>query len=290
MRWFRRSPAAARVAGEASAERAARAAGAAPGGDAAAAATAAAFFDLDGTVLQGASLFHLARGLHARGFFDGRDLLRFARRQAMFRLRGVEDPAAVREARETALEFIRGRRVDELAALGEEVFETVIREKVWPGTRALARGHLDDGQRVWLVTASPAEIATTIAGRLGMTGALGTVAESVDGVYTGRLAGEILHGDAKAEAVRALAAREGLQLADCAAYSDSANDVPLLEIVGHPCAVNPDPRLRLHARRHGWPVRDYRSARRTAQRAALLALITAAAAGAVAAARAYRRR
>ena len=70
--------------------------------------------------------------------------------------------------------------------------------KVWPGTRALAQMHLDAGQRVWLVTATPVEVATVIAKRLGLTGALGTVAETEDGVYTGRLVGEILHGEAKA--------------------------------------------------------------------------------------------
>ena len=85
--------------------------------------------------------------------------------------------------------------------------------RIWPGTRALAQLHLDQGQRVWLVTAAPIEIARIIARRLGLTGAMGTVAEHVDGVYTGRLVGDMLHGPAKAEAVKALAAREGLDLA-----------------------------------------------------------------------------
>ena len=82
-------------------------------------------------------------------------------------------------------------------------------ERIWPGTRALAQMHLDQGQRVWLVTAAPVEIARTIARRLGLTGALGTVAEHVDGVYTGRLVGDMLHGPAKAVAVLALAEQEG---------------------------------------------------------------------------------
>ena len=100
--------------------------------------------------------------------------------------------------------------------------------RIWPGTRALAQLHLDQGQRVWLVTAAPIEIAQIIARRLGLTGAMGTVAEHVDGVYTGRLVGDMLHGPAKAEAVKALAAREGLDLARCSAYSDSFNDLPML--------------------------------------------------------------
>ena len=113
--------------------------------------------------------------------------------------------------------------------------------KIWPGTKALAQMHLDAGQRVWLVTATPVEVAEVIARRLGLTGALGTVAEHVDGVYTGRLVGSLLHGPAKVEAVRALAEREGLDLERCSAYCDSANDLPMLSLVGNPCAINPDP-------------------------------------------------
>lgn len=101
--------------------------------------------------------------------------------------------------------------------------------------------------------------------RLGLTGALGTVAESVDGVYTGRLVGEPLHGPAKAEAVRALAAAEGLDLARCAAYSDSHNDIPMLSLVGHPYAINPDTKLRKHARALDWRLRDYRTGRKAAK-------------------------
>ena len=123
--------------------------------------------------------------------------------------------------------------------------------RIWPGTRALAQMHLDQGQRVWLVTAAPVEIARIIARRLGLTGALGTVSEHVDGVYTGRLVGDMLHGPAKAEAVAALAEREGLDLSRCSAYSDSYNDLPMLTLVGDPCVINPDARLRDHARAAG---------------------------------------
>jgi len=251
---------------------------------------AAAFFDVDNTVMRGASIFYFARGLYARKFFKPRDLGRFAWQQARFRLVGRENLDHVHEARESALSFAAGHRVEELAAIGEEVFDEVMEAKIWPGTRALAQMHLDAGQRVWLVTATPVEVAGVIARRLGLTGALGTVSESVDGVYTGRLVGEILHGEAKAEAVRALAAREGLDLAQCAAYSDSANDIPMLELVGQPCAVNPDSRLRAHARANGWRIRDYRTGRKAAKVGVPAALGLGAAAGAVSAGVALRRR
>ena len=213
--------------------------------------SAAAFFDVDNTVMQGASIFHLARGLHRRKFFTTREIAGAAWKQAYFRIVGVEDPEHVAEARNSALSFIAGHTVAELEELGEEIFDEGMAHRIWPGTRALAQLHLDEGQRVWLVTAAPIEIASIIARRLGLTGAMGTVAEHVDGVYTGHLVGDLLHGPAKAEAIRALAIREGLDLAACSAYSDSFNDLPMLSMVGDPVAINPDSRLRAHAKRPG---------------------------------------
>ncbi|MGK5640469.1 HAD family hydrolase [Streptomyces sp. URMC 126] len=251
---------------------------------------AAAFFDLDNTVMQGAALFHFGRGLYKRHFFRKRELARFAWQQAWFRLAGNEDPAHIQDARDSALSIVKGHRVSELMAVGEEIYDEYMAERIWPGTRALAQAHLDAGQKVWLVTAAPIETATIIARRLGLTGALGTVAESVGGVYTGKLVGEMLHGPAKAEAVRALVAAEGLDLSRCAAYSDSANDIPMLSLVGHPCAVNPDARLRRHAREHGWRLRDYRTGRKAARIGIPAAVGLGALAGGTAAAVALHRR
>ncbi|MEU6098230.1 HAD-IB family hydrolase [Streptomyces sp. NPDC047079] len=251
---------------------------------------AAAFFDLDNTVMQGAALFHFGRGLYKRKFFETRDLAKFAWQQAWFRLAGVEDPEHMQDARDSALSIVKGHRVSELMSIGEEIYDEYMAERIWPGTRALAQAHLDAGQKVWLVTAAPVEIATVIARRLGLTGALGTVAESIDGVYTGRLVGEPLHGPAKAEAVRALAAAEGLDLSRCAAYSDSHNDIPMLSLVGHPYAINPDTKLRKHARAQDWRLRDYRTARKAAKVGLPAAAGVGAVAGGTAAAIALHRR
>lgn len=253
-------------------------------------AASAAFFDVDNTVMQGASIFHLARGLHRRQFFTTTEILGAAWKQAWFRIVGVEDPGHLADARASALSFIAGHTGAELEELGEEIFDDQMAHRIWPGTRALAQLHLDQGQRVWLVTAAPIEIARIIARRLGLTGALGTVAEQVDGVYTGRLVGDMLHGPAKAEAIRALAAREGLDLARCSAYSDSCNDLPMLSLVGDPVAINPDARLRAHARAHGWRVRDYRTGRKAARAGLFTAGVTGAVTGGAAVAAAVRRR
>jgi HAD superfamily hydrolase (TIGR01490 family) len=250
----------------------------------------AAFFDVDNTIMQGASIFHLARGLHRRRFFTTREILGAAWKQAYFRFVGVEDPDHVEEARTSALAFIRGHRVSELEELSEEIFDEGMAHRIWPGTRALAQLHLDQGQRVWLVTAAPIEIARVIARRLGLTGALGTVSEHVDGVYTGRLVGELMHGAAKAEAVAALAAREGLDLSRCSAYSDSYNDLPMLTLVGDPVVVNPDSRLREHARARGWRIRDYRTGRKAARAGLVGAGLAGAVTGALAAAATIRRK
>jgi HAD superfamily hydrolase (TIGR01490 family) len=251
---------------------------------------AAAFFDVDNTMMQGASIYHFARGLAARDFFTWRDLAQFAWKQVSFRVKGVEDPAHMQEAKEAALAFVAGHEVDEVVKLGEEIYDDLMAGRIWSGTRALAQQHLDAGQRVWLVTAAPTELASLIAHRLGLTGALGTVSESKDGVYTGRLVGEPLHGPAKAEAIRALAEREGLDLSRCSAYSDSTNDLPMLSLVGHPVAVNPDPDLKRIAREKGWDIRDFRTGRKAARVGVPAAAGMGAVAGGIAVGIALRRR
>ena len=252
--------------------------------------TAAAFFDVDNTMMMGASIYHFARGLAARKFFTTRDLASFAWTQMKFRVSGSERPEDMSKARDSALAFVAGRKVAEIAHHGEDIFDELMADRIWSGTRALAQIHLDAGQRVWLVTATPVELAQIIANRLQLTGALGTVSEVEDGRYTGRLLGEMLHGEAKAEAVRALAAREGLELDRCAAYSDSVNDMPMLSLVGRAVAVNPDTGLKTEARSHGWEVRDFRTGRKAARIGVPTALGLGAVAGGIAAGLALRRR
>ena len=239
---------------------------------------AAAFFDVDNTLMRGASIYHFARGLAARDMFTPVDLLKMTWVQVAYRLRGKEDSGHIDAVRQSALAFVADHKVADIVELGEQIYDETMARRIWQGTRDLALRHLAAGERVWLVTATPVELANILSSRLGLTGALGTVAETSDGVYTGRLVGGLLHGEAKAAAVRALAAREGLDLARCSAYSDSANDLPMLQLVGHPHVVNPDSRLLAEARQRGWPVHDFRSGRR----ATLIALPVAAGLGALA--------
>ena len=216
-------------------------------------------------MIRGASIYFFGKGMAGRGLVTKRDLVDFAWEQLRFRVRGKEDLDAVVGIREKALGLVAGRSVEEIVRYGEEIYDELMEQRIWAGTRALAQQHLDAGQRVFLVTATPVELARIISRRLGLTGALGTVSEVEDGLYTGRLVGEPLHGPAKAEAVRALAELEDLDLSRCTAYSDSSHDVPLLSLVGHAVAVNPDTTLREQARQRGWEVRDFRTGRKAAK-------------------------
>ncbi|WP_378097498.1 HAD-IB family hydrolase [Cellulomonas sp. T2.31MG-18] len=224
-----------------------------------------AFFDVDNTIIRGASAFHLAVGLYRRGFFRRFDIVRFALHQARYLVFG-ENKQQIDELRSEALAIMRGHSVAEVAVIAEDVYDEVLTLRIYPGTRRLLDEHVAAGHAVWLVTATPVEVGELIARRLDATGALGTVAEHRDGFYTGRLVGDLLHGEAKAAAVRALAEREGIDLASSYAYGDSAHDVPILSLVGHPFAINPDRRLRRHAAEVGWPVREFRARRRATRR------------------------
>lgn len=251
---------------------------------------AAAFFDVDNTMLRGASLYWFARGMATRDYIKTSDLLRFAWSQLKFRLLAAEIPDDMASARAAALTFVKGWPVSKLETLSEEIFDELMAERIWSGTHALAQLHQAAGERVWLVTAAPVELGRVIANRLGLTGALGTIAEIEDGVYTGRLVGDLLHGPAKAVAIKELAEMHGLDLSECTAYSDSINDVPMLSAVGYAVAVNPDPRLRREARRRGWETRDFRTARKAAKIAVPAALGLGVIVGAAATATAFRRR
>jgi HAD superfamily hydrolase (TIGR01490 family) len=222
----------------------------------------AAFFDVDKTLLPGSSLYLFARGLYRRGFYDLRDILGFAFGQLTFRLTGAEGRRGMEAAREHALAFIEGKRQSDLRQLGHDIVVEVIGPKIYPGMRRVIDVHHANGDRTYLVTAAPRELAEGIAAYLGMGGALGTEAELVDGTYTGRLLGPVLHGPAKLDAVVALADQQGIDLRASSAYSDSVNDRPLLEGVGHPVAVNPDRMLRELAAERGWPIQDFRRRRR----------------------------
>lgn len=225
----------------------------------------AAFFDVDNTIVRGASAYHLARELYRREFFGIRDIAFFAGHSVAYFLFG-ENTRRIAAVRARALGIAQGRTIAEVVAIGEHVYDEVLSTRIFPGARALIDGHRAAGDEVWFITASPVEIGEMLARRLGATGSLGTIAESRDGVYTGELHGSMLHGEGKKNAAHRLARERGIDLSRSFAYGDSANDIPILSAVGHACAINPEPRLRLHAAEAGWPVRDFRRRRPSMRR------------------------
>ena len=228
---------------------------------------AAAFFDVDNTIVRGASLFHLGVAMKRRGIISVRDGIRFFRINLRYRLFG-ESQAGVEAAKTRSLEAIAGRTVAVMETIAEDVWDEVLSARVFPGAKDLIDMHLSAGHEVWLISASPKQVVSQIADRVGATGGLGTVAEQVDGVFTGRLVDGLLHGATKATAVSQLVAERDLDPAGCFAYGDSANDIPMLTLVGFPCGINPDRRLRRHCAKSGWPVREFRAKRRTVRHSA----------------------
>lgn len=223
----------------------------------------AAFFGLDNTLVPGLSMFLLAQGLHQRDYYDTGEILRFAWEQLAFRARRSDSSKKKASSKEAGLDFVRGRHRLEIQALVEEITDERIVPKVYPSMALLIEKYRAEGIRTFVATAAPVELAQVVARRLGMTGGLGTHAEvGADERYSGGLSGPILHGPAKASAVEAYAAGSGIDLSTSLAYSDSINDLPLLELVGRPVVINPDRRLRKVARSSGWPVHDVRVERR----------------------------
>jgi HAD superfamily hydrolase (TIGR01490 family) len=212
----------------------------------------AAFFDLDRTLIAGSSAFVLALAARASGMIPTHELVRDSISALTFKMRGASDDTTD-GVRDRALGFVTGRHREDLSALNERVLPVLL-GKLRPEARRLLDLHRHAGRATYIVSAAPQEIVGPLAESLGMAGGIGTRGEIVDGVYTGRLAGPFCYGPGKVEAIRELARWEGLDLAQCYAYSDSASDLPMLEAVGHPVAVNPDGRLERHARRHGWPI------------------------------------
>jgi HAD superfamily hydrolase (TIGR01490 family) len=219
--------------------------------------SAAAFFDLDKTLLRRSSALALAGSFRARGMIGRRQLAKAALLQLLFVLRGA-DAEAVQRMAERGLLVLRGHTPEQIRALVADALEPVLKPLVYAEPLALLARHRDDGQPVYIVSAALQEIVEALAHDLGFDGALGTVAEIDDGVYTGHSA-RALHGEAKADAVRELAGRERIDLGASFAYSDSHTDLPFLEVVGHPIAVNPDRELRRVARERGWPVLAFRA-------------------------------
>jgi HAD superfamily hydrolase (TIGR01490 family) len=212
----------------------------------------AAFFDLYRTLISGSSTFVFGVAAWKAGLIAKRQFARDAASALTFRLTGASDETS-HGVRDRILGAVKGVRHDELFGLNTDIVPKLM-ERVRPEARQLVDMHRHAGRATYIVSASPVELVNPLAAAMGMTGGIGTVSEIVDGVYTGRLAGPFCYGTGKVDAIQELSRWEGLDLAQCYAYSDSASDLPMMEAVGHPVAVNPDSKLERIAHRRGWPI------------------------------------
>ncbi|MEY4990227.1 MAG: hypothetical protein RIS08_453 [Actinomycetota bacterium] len=217
----------------------------------------AAFFDVDNTLVRGSTSILFGKVAFTGGTIKRRDIWRFMFEQMMFIRRG-ENNEKMADFKDRALSLTKGHSVEELLSLMDVVYKNEIQPRLWPETVAAAKEHLAAGREVWLLTAAPVELAEAIARDIGATGALGTIVGHKDGVLTGELIGEPLHGKAKRKAAEKLAKDRGISLERSWAYSDSYNDLPLLSSVGHPVAVNPDKILTRHAEAAGWEIMKFK--------------------------------
>ena len=210
----------------------------------------AAFFDLDRTLMAGSSAFQFGRAAYRSGLVSRRYLARDAWENVIFRLSGSTD-AGTDKLRKRVGKMLEGVRVRDLQRLAPDVLAGVL-PRLYPQMLAIAYGHQDAGRPIFICTAASQEMAELMAIVLTFDGAVGSVSEVVDGQYTGRSGGPFTYREGKAEAIRQLAEREGIDLAASWAYSDSESDLPMLRLVGHPVAVNPDAELGRVARAEGW--------------------------------------
>jgi HAD superfamily hydrolase (TIGR01490 family) len=248
----------------------------------------AVFFDLDKTLMQGSSAFQFGRAAYRAGLMGRRQLLSDAIANVQFRLRGATDESSL-ALRERIAASLQGTRVVDLERLGADVLAGIL-PRVYPQMLALAHEHQDQGRPAYIVTAASRELADILAQVLAFDGAIGSeLSEVADGVYTGQPTGVFVYRSGKAQAMRDLAEREGIDLQASYAYSDSESDLPMLEAVGHPVAVNPDGPLARIARERGWGVLRFdRLGRRLKTAAAMSAAAAAGGATSVVVARRLR--
>ena len=216
----------------------------------------AAFFDLDKTIISKSSSLALSRPMYRAGLVTRGQLVRGAYAQLVYALVGADEKKMDR-LKEGMLQLTKGWDREEVEQLVEDVLIDVIDPFVYQEALDLMELHRAEGRAIYIVSSSPEEVVRPLARHFGVAGVLATRARIVDGKYTGDLE-FYCYGEAKAEAIRELAAERGIDLDSSYAYTDAATDLPMLQAVGHPVAVNPDRDLRKEAETSEWEIRDFR--------------------------------
>jgi HAD superfamily hydrolase (TIGR01490 family) len=216
----------------------------------------AAFFDLDKTVISKSSSLALTRPMYRAGLVSRSALLKGAYAQLVYLMVGADEKKMDR-VKESMAALSRGWEKDQVERVVREALTDLIDPYIYLEALDLMELHRALGRKVFIVSSSPEEVVRPLAEHLGEVEVIATRAEVVDGKYTGELA-FYCYGEGKADAIREIAGREGIDLSASHAYSDSMTDLPMLEAVGHPVAVNPDRELRRESEKRGWQIRDFR--------------------------------
>jgi HAD superfamily hydrolase (TIGR01490 family) len=214
---------------------------------------AVVFSDIDNTVVFGASVYHFGWEAYSQGLITWRDVVPALFDQRHF-IRSGENEERMANTRERALALVKGQTVDDFIRVAKATWETRMRKRLFPEVVGLLTEHRRLGHEVFLASASPRELVEVMAEGLGLTGGIGTELHVTDRVFTGDFDGPLLHGEHKAEAVFSMATSLGVDRDKLVAYSDSIADLPLLEGVAFPVAVNPDRRLHHIAKDRDWPI------------------------------------
>lgn len=212
-----------------------------------------ALFDIDQTLMKGSSSYYVACDLYNRKFFGLRDIF-FATRHVILYLLLGESKRRMNLVCDRALRVLAGRSVDEVSNIMQEIYDRDMKSKVFLYMKYVLQRHIKAGHDIWLVSAVPVQISDVIAKNLGAKGALGTKVKVVDGILQPELDGCFMHGEGKREAVLQLAVERGYDLSSSFAYGDSYQDMHMLSLVGFPCAVNPDRKLRKVCLARGWNI------------------------------------
>ncbi len=231
-----------------------------------------AFFDVDETLVRGATAFWAAREMFSQGFFSLRDLQYAARQTLRFVLLG-ENAGKIGEFGDRAAKVLEGNSVEHLLHLSEKVYDQYFVPHVYQATYERLKEHSAAGHQVWLISATPWLLAEVIARRLGASGGVGTRMQVSGDRLIGKLEGHLVHGPGKVKVLKEIAEQHQIDLSRSWAYSDSANDIPMLSAVGHPVAVNPDRELTEYARQQNWEILNARERRDVIRRGAIMAAL-----------------
>jgi HAD superfamily hydrolase (TIGR01490 family) len=212
----------------------------------------AAFFDLDKTIIAKSSTLAFSKSFQAGGLISRRAMLRSAYAQFVY-LAGGADHDQMEKMRQFMSQLCAGWDVATVREIVADTLHNIVDPLVYDEAVSLIEEHRLAGRDIVIVSTSGAEVVGPIGEMLGADRVIATRMEIADGKYTGGIE-YYAYAQEKATAIRELADTQGYDLASCYAYSDSVTDVHMLEVVGHPHAVNPDRELRKIAASRGWPV------------------------------------